>query len=342
VTVIYLKRTKLHSGFHYILSETYSDEGVLKARDLMDLGKTPGDYILYPGGNGFYIDSIIEDTLRAKGVHFTSDDLEHIFRPYLPPRLQEILDRFEHRKPRTDTKCNMEGIVPEGGKVHIFDARRLYYLRFARIDSGELEGRHWKFLNVFLCKSRDEIESMVDSMEDMLSPGEYATYVYASFGLSLSFPPYLREHPSALDQIKLDEYFTEALCRLDADEGFFSGVERDERDGLHPYLTKYAWLYFDHEFLAPTWNEGFRFAGGFTGQTAQPPGITTERAYELLGITGNQFARMSKKELTRLYRRRAKKVHPDRGGSHKDFLRLSEAYEKLNLQKTESGNQERD
>jgi DnaJ-class molecular chaperone len=57
--------------------------------------------------------------------------------------------------------------------------------------------------------------------------------------------------------------------------------------------------------------------------------IAVERAYELFGITREQFMRMSRKELTRLYRREAKKMHPDRGGSHEDFLELSEAYEKL-------------
>jgi hypothetical protein len=295
----------------------------------MDLGETPAEHILYPGGNGFYINQIVEDTLRAKGVQFTSDDLEDIFRPYLPPRLREILDRFEHRKPRTGAKYSLDDIIPGQRNVHIFDARRLYFLRFARIDSGELGNRHWKFLNIFLCKSRDEIESMIDSMEDQLPPHELATYVYASFGLPLSFPPLLRDHPSALNRSKLDGYFIEALCGLNADRDFFLGVERQDWDDLHPYLTKYACLHFDHEFLAQTWDGGFRFGAGFTGQTAQPPGINTERAYELLGLTEKQFEHMSKKELTRLYRHKAKQVHPDRGGSHEDFLELSKAYEKL-------------
>lgn len=295
----------------------------------MDLGESPAEHIVYPGGNGFYIDPILEDTLRAKGVRFTPDDLEHIFRPYLPPRLQEILDRFEHRKPRTGAKCCPDDVIPAQRKVHLFDARRLYYLRFARIDSGELVGKHWKFLDIFLCKSRDEIESMIDSMEDQLPPGEFATYVYASFGLPIFFPQYLREYPVALDQNKLDGYFTQELCRLNADENFFLGVERDGWDDLHPYLTKYAWLYFDHGFPAQTWDEGFRFQKGSSRQPAQPPGITVERAYELFGISGEQFALMSKRELTGLYRSKAKKVHPDRGGSHEKFLELSEAYETL-------------
>jgi curved DNA-binding protein CbpA len=40
---------------------------------------------------------------------------------------------------------------------------------------------------------------------------------------------------------------------------------------------------------------------------------------------------MSKKELTRLYRKKAKDLHPDTGGDHQTFVELSEAYEKLLL-----------
>jgi hypothetical protein len=295
----------------------------------MDLGKSPAEHIQYSGGNGFYFNSIIEATLRARGIRYTLEDLEDIFRPYLHPRVRAALEMFEHGKPRNHAECNLEDLVPQQRKVHIFDARRLYYLRFARIDSGELGLKHWKFLNVFLCKSRDEIESMIDSMENQLPRDEYATYVYASFGLAMFFPQYLREHPVALDQNNLDEYFTQELCRLNADEDFFLGIDRNEWDDLHPYLKKYAWLYFDHNFAAQTRDEGFSFGEGFSRPPAQRPGIAVEKACELFGITREQFTHMSKKELIRLYRRKAKKMHPDRGGSHEDFLDLSEAYDRL-------------
>ncbi|WP_363330992.1 J domain-containing protein [Desulfonatronospira sp.] len=38
---------------------------------------------------------------------------------------------------------------------------------------------------------------------------------------------------------------------------------------------------------------------------------------------------MSRRELTRIYRRRALKMHPDKGGDHEEFIRLNEAYQTL-------------
>ena len=35
---------------------------------------------------------------------------------------------------------------------------------------------------------------------------------------------------------------------------------------------------------------------------------------------------MERKELVRLYRRKAKELHPDRGGDQESFIRLSEAF----------------
>ncbi|MHC1728669.1 MAG: J domain-containing protein [Syntrophobacteraceae bacterium] len=297
----------------------------------MDLGANPSDYIEYPGGSGFFLKPIIEENLQKMGVSFESDELEYIFKPFLRPEIRLVIERFNrvHRR-REKVSCNLEDLAQSQRAIHIFDARRLYYLRFGRMDSGELGMKNWKFLNVFLCKSRDEIESMLERMELQLPPGEYATYVYASLGVPLFFSQYMRDYPSALDTEKLDDHVVGELCRLDRDEDFFLGVERDNGGGLHPYLRKYAWLYFDFEFQVETWFEGFHSARGF-GQMAPPvrPAVSIEEAYAMFGISSEQFTKMSSKELTRLFRRKAKKSHPDKGGEHEDFLKLSEAYEHL-------------
>jgi DnaJ-class molecular chaperone len=38
---------------------------------------------------------------------------------------------------------------------------------------------------------------------------------------------------------------------------------------------------------------------------------------------------MSRRELCRLYRKRAQEHHPDKGGDSKKFIRLTEAYQSL-------------
>ncbi|MFZ2445532.1 MAG: J domain-containing protein [Syntrophobacteraceae bacterium] len=331
VEAVYLTRVRLPDDYHYILRETYSDNGILKSRDLMDMGRDPSAHIHYPGGSGFYFDAAVEDTLRAKGVPFTSEEIEDIFEPYLRARFRDIIGRFRNRRSgRVKVECDLERLVPDQRRVHIFDARRLYYLRFGRVDSGELGTRHWKFLNVFLCKSRDEIENVLEAMERRLPPREYATYVYSSLGVPLFYPQHMRDYPLALDREEIDGHIVEELCRLNADEVFFLGVESRGRDRLHPYLTKYAWLYFDSGFQSGTWPEEPLFGADFHRPPAPPPRtVSVECAREVFGISAEQFSHMTKKEITRIYRRKAKKMHPDRGGVHDEFVKLSEAYEQL-------------
>lgn len=331
VRTFYLKLVRYRNNFHYILRETYLDQGVLKFRDLMDLGPNPSTYVHYPGGNGFYFSPIVEKTLREKGVEVSSDDLEMVFRPFLDPWVRTVINRHQRaQRPRTRVPCDLEDLVPGQRNVHLFDARRLYYLRFGRMDSGELAARRWKFLDIFLCKSRDEIESIIAAMERELRPSEYATYVYAALGVQLRFPQYVREYPAALHQAMVDAYVLEGLCRMDADKAFFLGVERNgDGGGLHPYLTKYAWLYFDFEFQVEIWDEAFGFGNRMGQQPAPRPALSLEQACLAFGISAEDFTKMTRKELIRIYRRKAKKMHPDKGGDHEDFVKLSKAYEHL-------------
>lgn len=338
VILFFLKRVRHQNVYHYVLSETFCDRGVLRSRELMDLGADPSAYIEYPGGSGFFFNPAIEEALRKMGAQFQEEDLEHALKDFLRPDIRAAMERFQRgARPRTKAPCELDELVQSQRSIHIFDARRLYYLRFGRIDSGELGMKHWKFLNVFLCRSRDEIESMIEHMERQLPPREFASYVYASLGVPLFFSQYLRDYPSALDREKLDELVISQLCSLDADEEFFLGVERINGDGLHRYLTKYAWLYFDYDFQVETWFEEPRAGKGFGGPTPPArPTVSVKEAYAMFGISAEQFSKMSKRELTRLFRRKAKRSHPDKGGEHEDFLKLSEAYEQLLSMKKQS------
>jgi hypothetical protein len=328
VISLYLKRVRHPDAYHYIISQTYSDLGVLKARDLMDLGPDPSVYIQYFDRHGFAFHSVIEQSLQEAGVEFGSDELERLFKPFIKPEIRKIIETFDrsHRS-RVQVACNLEELVRNRRKVHIFDARRLYYLRLGRIDSGELGLGHWKSLNVFPCKSRDEIESYLDTLERRLPPSEYAAYVYASLGVPLVFPQYLRDYPSALDREQLDRLVLLELCKINSDEDFFLGVDREDRF-LHPYLRKYTWLYFDSEFETETSFEGFGFASRFRPASLRPA-PSLQDAYGIFEMSAEQFSRISGRELTSIFRRKAKKIHPDRGGEHEDFLKLSEAYEQL-------------
>jgi len=337
VISFYLKRIRRRGAYHYIISQTYLDRGVLTSRDLMDLGPDPSIYIQYFDRYGFAFQSVIEENLQKSGARFESDEIERLLKPFLKPEIRRIVETFEQsRHFRLQVSCNLEELVPGQRQVHLFDARRLYYLRLGRIDSGELAQRNWKLLNVFLCKSRDEIESELDIMEQALPPGEYPVYVYASLGVPLLLPQHLRDYPSAFERERLDRLVLLELCKINSDEDFFLGVKRE--DGfLHEYLRKYAWYYFDSEFRTETLFDGFRFAGRPGKPPQLRPALSLQDAYRVFEISSDRFSRMTTRELTSIFRRKAKKIHPDRGGKHEDFLRLSEAYGQLMEIKKKTG-----
>jgi hypothetical protein len=143
----------------------------------------------------------------------------------------------------------------------------------------------------------------------------------------------LRNHPEALDPEKVDGHFLEEICAMNRSEAFFKGVREHCTDVLHSYLARYVILYFDSAFsLSNRWNE---YLGEYARRTwsrrsSLPQSyMPAMEAMEVLGITQDELSAMSRRDLTRTYRLRAKELHPDRGGSHEDFVKLTSAYELL-------------
>jgi hypothetical protein len=64
---MYLARF-LHSGlFSYQIRQSVPDNGVYVSRTLYDLGTYPGTFIVYPGGNSFYLDQDMVETIEKRG-----------------------------------------------------------------------------------------------------------------------------------------------------------------------------------------------------------------------------------------------------------------------------------
>ena len=339
---MYLKQRRRKDGLHYILSESYWDRDCWKHRDLMDLGINPEDFIEYPGGNSFYVSEDLQEELENKGVEYSADALEKLLIPFLDPEIRRVVEMFErpgkHQGP-WKTKTDDE-LLDHQNTLHPFDKRRLHYLRCGRVDIGNLDGRAWKFLNVLLEKSRDEIESTMATMERQLPPHEIRPYLYTALQLQTYFihNP-VRNTPAGLDPERVDHYFVEDLCRLNIDEVFFKGVERGDTDSLHPYLVKYLILYFDNDFDRGTiWDEYIRdfisnrrFHRPFVHRDMA---MSEKEACKCLGITPQEWKNMDRHALTRHYRRLAKETHPDRGGDGEAFVRVKDAYECLLARKT--------
>jgi len=338
---LYIRLLRSGHSVRYILRESYRDAGFWKHRDIVDLGEDPGAYIEYPGGNGYYYREDLEEALRKEDVAYSSEDLDLIFRPFLDAHIRRVMDKFLRGEGGASKRWRgvpSDELSRFQSDLHSFDKRRLHYLRCGRVDIGELDGRPWKFLNVLFGKSRDEIEHTIEEMERILKPHEILPYLYTALHLQRNFPGHvLQDNPVGLDREKVDSCFLAELCRLNEDSQFLHGLEDHYPNGLHPYLVKYVILYFDSDFHPDFSEEGFwnAFTGGQRFRAGAGPlsSLSLEEACRALGITPESFEEMDRKALVQCYRENAKKAHPDQGGDHEAFLRITEAYERLLVRK---------
>jgi len=336
---LYLKRQIIRGEDHYTIRESYPSEGCWRHRTLVDLGINPEAYIEYPGGNSFYIRESLEEELRRLNADYSSREMEALFIPFLDPSIRRIIERFQRSGDSQSPwrRCSPEELPGRQRALHSFDKRRLHYLRFGRVHIGNLEAKPWKFLNVLHDKSRDEIENLLGDMERELPPREVHRYIYTALGLENHFRHLLtRYQPEALDPFKVEEFFLRDLCRLNLDKLFFSGVDDHDPALLHPYLWKYAILYFDSTFdPRMVWDEyaaDFVWTHQFSGRdgaSSGPLSGSEKEACRKLGIPLNDFEKMDRQALIRLYRRLAMKSHPDKGGDKESFVHVKAAYECL-------------
>jgi hypothetical protein len=332
---LYLRRVRFEDGDHYIIRESFRDDGCWKFTDLMDLGRNPEAFIEYAGGNGFWFSAALEEKLRAAGTDYSSGDLERLFLPFLNPHIRRIVENFQARRlvQRCRGKYSQSELLQRQGQLHFFDKRRMHFLRCGRVDIGDLEGRPWKFLDILLEKSRDEIEHIIEGMENVLRPHEMRPYLFTALELQACFPQHvLRNHPLALDQTQVDDCFLDALCCLNNDAKFFAGVDSHNATSLHPYLSKYVILYFDSSFERNGWSEQFEEFQRWNQFYKKMPAVKrtdVKSACQILGITNEDVLKMHRKDLIRMYRKKAKELHPDRGGDKESFIQMTRAFECL-------------
>jgi hypothetical protein len=101
---------------------------------------------------------------------------------------------------------------------------------------------------------------------------------------------------------------------------------------LNEHLVRYAVMYFDHEFEVRSPAEAFVREFINRHRAYRPPAsvaASLQEMAEVFAASRDALKQMSGRELTRLYRRRAQELHPDKGGDHERFVRLSQAYVQL-------------
>jgi hypothetical protein len=315
------------NGSRYVIRQSYADDQCYRSRDLFDLGDDPSRFIRYPGGNGFYIDSAVEDAIVRQGFSASQDDLELVFMPFLSPHIRRVIEGFDRKKhfhSPSDTCTPAKAFHP-------FDRYRLHFLKLGRVDLHAMGRTPDRFYAGLQCKSRDEIEFDFIEAERILKTEELARYTYQIFDLQRTFTEnYARNHPEGLTQDRMDRFFVKTLCRLNRDGSFWKGSEA--ATGLRPHLVRYAVMYFDSLFPS---RDPFRdYLQDFRNRHRihRPPQsvqVNLADSARLFDVTVDALKKMDDRALTRQYRKRALRHHPDKGGNPETFVRLNAAYDKL-------------
>ena len=328
---MYLARYRRDHQTYFVIRQSYFDGNCFRHRDLMVLGTDPGQYIIYPGGNAYYIDECVEDTLNDKGVSCKGDRLEEIFWPFIDPRIRRVIESFSRQRSHQHRRINQSG-RETAADAHVFDKRRIHYLRFGRMDQGNIGRMPPVLLTPVHNRSRDEIEQYFMASENILRPHEIKAYVYVIFNLSRHFSKMTAvSYPQSLDKHQLDAYFLDAICRVNADERLWKGF--GVGPSLNHYLARYAAMFFDYEFGESSQLQDYiknfmnsRRNFRFPSETRT---VGWDEASVRLEVNKDVLKKMTRRELTVRYRKMAMHMHPDKGGDHDRFIRLTEAYQDI-------------
>jgi hypothetical protein len=327
---MYLARIKKKNHTHYMLRQSFQEGGCYKSRDLFNLGTDPSHFIIYPGGNGYYLDPVIADSLARAGIEVNDNQLDKIFFEFLKPEIQRVIAGFD-RCHRRSNKNAQKPPLP-WSSAHAFDKRRFHYLRYGHSSQRFIARVPEKYFHPLRGKSRDELEHYFLAQESNLKHYELPAYIAAIFSLN-QFVPEADTQRSI--QFQRDAYFIRQLCRLYRDDAFWQGMPRPQ--SLGDYLAKYAIIYFDWglPMEKPAW---MTYIEEFINahRIHKPPAKVRagmERAARMFGKSWKELKIMDRTDLTRLYRRLALKHHPDQGGDSNTFLQLTQIYQVLLRQK---------
>jgi hypothetical protein len=328
---LYLARHTKNKKPHYFIRESYFDGTCFRCRTLFDLDTHPERFIIYPGGNAYYIDEAVEDEIRKQGVKNVSDRLDDVFWPFLSPRIKRVIEGFSRNRSGGKPRLTSHGDAAPWD-FHDFDKRRVHFLRFARMDQGNIDTMSPKLLRCLQNRSRDEIEQYFIRSEAILRPHEIKNYVFVIFNLQHHFTRLnAKTTPEILEPAKLDEFFEKEICRLNRDGDFWYGEK--ENVALNEYLARYAVMFFDYEFGQSTVLQDYirqfmdsrrRFRVPAQGQT-----VGFAEASVRFRVEKTVLRKMTRREITTRYRKMALELHPDRGGDPEQFIKLTEAYKAL-------------
>lgn len=322
---MYLARITEKGKIRYIIRQSYAAGEGFRSKDLLDLGYDPTRHIIYSGSSGYYYSAELEEGLAAAGVPADQSHLDEIFYEFLQPNIRRIIDGFDRGRRRSASTAIDAAQAPPA--LWGFDKRRFHYLRFGLSDQRHIDHVPAKVFRTLHAKSRDELEQYFLSAERLLRSHEKPVYVSLIFEFK-RFVPESKANLTLREQ--LDAFFISRICRINADDRFWDGGPI--ASSLHPYLTRYAVMYFDFE--AQRQSAWQAYVEDFINRHRiyHPPAKVTvklEEAGRLFGLPWKELKKLDRGSLSRLYRKLALTHHPDKGGDADLFRRLTQYYHML-------------
>lgn len=318
----------------YQIRQSYktADDQHYHYRTVFDLGHQPQDFLEILSEDICYFNSDLESKVAQWTDGDATEILEDLLWDFLPQEAQERLSYFRYRGKASVRPLSQTEKQAIAASVHIFDRRRLYYLRYGAVDQSRIFRLDAKLYRPLLHKSRDEIEYYFMALEQVLKPHELKTYVFTIFNLQRYFShTYSATRPEALDQQDISDHFVDDLCTLNDDLSFWPHYL--DTGALKNHLQRYLIMFFDHGYDKRSRFDDFvrEFMGHHRSWNwpEKKPDMSTTAIAEVFKTPWNDLLTLNQKDLTRLFRKQAKQLHPDRGGDHEDFIRLSTAYAAL-------------
>jgi len=330
---MYLAKVPAGNRTVYQIRQSYrTGERSFQFRTIYHLGEDPGKFITPLQDHIVLFDQDLVEAVSNVGEGDGDALLEQLLWDFLPNEARHRLKRFRYGHNYRAGPLSGHEREEIGRQIHIFDRRRLYYLRYGAVDQSRLSRLHEKCCRPLLNKSRDEREYYFTAEEKVLDTGSYLQYVYAVFNLQKyfyqSFAPWL---PESLAFDEMAEHFESELCLLNSDPSFWLGQQTG--DFLHHHLSRYLIMFFDYspsrrsffEDFARSFMAGHRTFRWPESKSSRSP----EKISEIFATSYGELKKMNREQLSRLYRRKAMQLHPDQGGDHDLFIELTESYQAL-------------
>ena len=330
---MYLAQYRRHGRTIYVIRTSYPDDrGSYGYRQIFNLGTNPKEYIHEPADNVHYYVEALEKAVENEYGGDPTTLLDELLWDFLPLERRRNLSNFRRKAVRNLSPLSSADYQEIHRHVHLFDRRRLFYIRYGAVDQSRLFRINEKIYRPLLRKCRDEKEFYFQKLEQSLRPAEYKKYIFAIFDLQRSFTesfsPFM---PEALDQEKMDHVFLTELCRLNADVDFWQ--DNSGPSSLCSHLQNYLIRFFDYDFTTTSFQydyyHDFRSRHRRFRWPEKGSAVSTEQMSALFGRSIEELRNMDMVELARAFRAKAKQYHPDGGGQAEKFIQLRQAYEKL-------------